>query len=66
MIPGVLKMCRHFSFKKTDQSQAPTAHGYNPSYSGGKDEEDRGLKSAQTNTLRPCLKNIQHKKRLAE
>jgi hypothetical protein len=36
---------------------APVAHTCNPSYSGGRDQEDRGLKPAQANSLRdPILK----------
>jgi hypothetical protein len=34
------------------------AHTYNPSYSGGRDQEDCGLKAAQTNSSGdPVLKN---------
>jgi hypothetical protein len=33
------------------------AHAYNPSYSGGRDQEDHGSKPAQANSLRdPMLK----------
>jgi hypothetical protein len=32
-------------------SQAPVAHAYNPSYLGGRDQEDHGLKPAQANSL---------------
>jgi hypothetical protein len=32
------------------------AHAYNPSYSGGRDQQDHGLKPTQANTLRPYLK----------
>jgi hypothetical protein len=31
--------------------QALVAHVYNPSYSGGRDQEDHGLRSAQANCL---------------
>jgi hypothetical protein len=31
--------------------QVLVAHAYNPSYSGGRDQEDHGLKPAQVNTL---------------
>jgi hypothetical protein len=32
------------------------AHAYNPSYSGGRDQEDRDSKPARTNSsARPCL-----------
>jgi hypothetical protein len=38
-------------------SWAPVAHTCNPSYSGGIDQEDCGLKPAQTNSsMRPYLK----------
>jgi hypothetical protein len=37
---------------------APAAHAYNPSYSGGRDQEDDGLKPAWANSSRdPILKN---------
>jgi hypothetical protein len=43
------------------------AHACNPSYSGGRDQEDRSLNPAQANNfVRPILKNIQLKKGLAE
>jgi hypothetical protein len=32
-------------------SRAPVAHAYNPSYSGGRDQEDLGLKPARANSL---------------
>jgi hypothetical protein len=39
-------------------TQAPVAHAYNPSYSGGRDQEDHGSKPAQGNSLQdPILKN---------
>jgi hypothetical protein len=38
-------------FKNTG-SQAPVAHAYNPSYSGGRDQEDHGSKPDQTNSSR--------------
>jgi hypothetical protein len=44
-------------------SQAPVAHTCNPSYSGGRDQEDGGLKPVWTNSLRdPILKNPSQKK----
>jgi hypothetical protein len=43
------------------------AHTCNPSYSGGRDQEDHGLKPAPEKELvSPYLENIQHKKGLAE
>jgi hypothetical protein len=44
-------------------SQALVSHAYNPSYSGGRNQEDHGLKPAWTNSsLRPYLKNKSHKR----
>jgi hypothetical protein len=43
------------------------AHTCNPSYSGGRDQEDYGLKPAQANSLRdPILKKTNTKKGLVE
>jgi hypothetical protein len=42
------------------------AHAYNPSYSGGRDEEDCGLIPAQVKFTRPYLEKIHHKKELVE
>jgi hypothetical protein len=43
------------------------AHACNPSYSGGRDQEDPGLKPALANSLQaPISKNIPHKKELVE
>jgi hypothetical protein len=43
-------------------SQALVAHACNPSYSGGRDQEDRSLKPARANSLRdPILKNPSQK-----
>jgi hypothetical protein len=40
------------------------AHAYNPSYLGGRDQEDRGLKPARANSLRdPISKKNLHKNR---
>jgi hypothetical protein len=40
------------------------AHIYNPSDSGGRDQEDRGSRPAWANSSRdPILKKTQHKKR---
>jgi hypothetical protein len=35
--------------KKIHFCQAPVAYTYNPSYSGGREQEDRGSKPAQAN-----------------
>jgi hypothetical protein len=43
---------------KTMLCQAPVAHACNPSYSGGRDQEDSSLKLAWANSLQdPILKN---------
>jgi hypothetical protein len=43
------------------------ANTCNPSYSGGKDQEDLGSKPAQANSSRdPILKKTHHKKGLVE
>jgi hypothetical protein len=43
------------------------AHAYNPNYSGGRDQEDRGAKPAQANRLQdPFSKETHHKKGLVE
>jgi hypothetical protein len=44
-------------------SRALVAHACNPNYSGGKDQEDGGLKQAQANgSTRPYLKNPSQKR----
>jgi hypothetical protein len=44
-------------------SRKPVAHACNPSYSGGRDQEDRNLKLAQANSSRdPILKKPTQKK----
>jgi hypothetical protein len=49
--------------KNTLFSQVPVAHAYNPSYSGGRDLEDRGLKPAQSNSSQDLIsKNPSQKK----
>jgi hypothetical protein len=57
--------------KQEDQdlevSQAPVVYTSNPSYLGGRDQEDQSLKPAWTNSsMRPYLENIQHNKGLVE
>jgi hypothetical protein len=39
-------LCVFCESKFAKLSQALVAHAYNPSYSGGRDQEDRGLKPA--------------------
>jgi hypothetical protein len=42
-------------------------YAYNPSYSGGRDQENHGLKPAPGKQFaRPYLEKIQHKKGLVE
>jgi hypothetical protein len=43
-------------------SLAPVAHAYNPSFSGGRDEEDCSLKPAQANSLRDPISKTHPKK----
>jgi hypothetical protein len=54
--------------KKKNFSRAPAAHACNPSYSGGRDQEDCGLKPALGKQFeRPYLKKKHlYKKRLVE
>jgi hypothetical protein len=48
---------------KTGQSRAPVSRTYNPSYSGGRDQEDHSSKPAQANSLRdPISKNPSQKR----
>jgi hypothetical protein len=48
-------------------SQVPVAHACNPSYSGGRDQEDFGSKPACTNNSKdPILKKKNHKIGLVE
>jgi hypothetical protein len=50
-------------FKKVFHSWAPVAHTCNLSYSGGKEQEDRGSKPAQENSSQdPVLKKPFRKK----
>jgi hypothetical protein len=45
----------------------PVAHASNPSYLGGRDQEDCGSKPAQTNSfVRPYMKKTYNKKGLVE
>jgi hypothetical protein len=41
-----------FKKKKKNHCLAQVAHACNPSYSGGTDQKDHGLKPAGTNSLR--------------
>jgi hypothetical protein len=48
--------CKKLFLKKAKMLRAPVAHAYNPSYSGGRDQEDHGSKPAQANNSpRPYL-----------
>jgi hypothetical protein len=50
--PADTKLCTCSSLikkKKKAISRAPVAHIYNPSYSGGRDQEDQSSRSAQEN-----------------
>jgi hypothetical protein len=50
-------------------SQEPVAYAYNPSYAGGRDQEDCGSKPAWANSSQdpdPISKKTHHKKGLVE
>jgi hypothetical protein len=47
-------------------SQAPVAHSCNPSYSGGTDQEDCGLKPAWTNSSETLSRKYPSQKRWVE
>jgi hypothetical protein len=48
----------------TNLCWAPVAHACNPSYSGGRDQEDGSLKPAQANSSQdPILKNKKQKQK---
>jgi hypothetical protein len=48
---GSLDFIMRPCLKKEKISWVPLAHACNPSYSGGRDQEDRGSKPAWTNSL---------------
>jgi hypothetical protein len=49
------------------EKPGPVAHACNPSYSGGRDQEDHSLKPAQASSSRdPVLKKNLHRKRAGE
>jgi hypothetical protein len=61
------KCLSNWKKKKWKQGQEPVAHAYNPSYSGGKGQEDCSLKLTQANsTGDPTSKKTYHKKGLEE
>jgi hypothetical protein len=49
--------------RKGGGSQTPVAHICNPSYLGGRDQKDRGSKSAWTNSLQHPISEIHNTKR---
>jgi hypothetical protein len=53
----------HFTPVRITISQAPVAHACNSSYSGGRDQEDRGLKPARANSLRDLISKTTHLKK---
>jgi hypothetical protein len=65
--PYLFKLTHLILTAKRYPSQAPVVHTYNPSYSGGRDQEDHGLKPAPDKQFsRSHLKNTQHKAGLME
>jgi hypothetical protein len=58
---------RHREVRNLNWMPGTVAHTCNPSYSGGRDQEDRGSKPAQFNSSRdPILKKTHHQKGLVE
>jgi hypothetical protein len=60
----MLRGCIYIKYKNKRKSScwAPVAQAYNPSYSGGRDQEDRGSKPAWANSLQdPISKNPSQK-----
>jgi hypothetical protein len=54
---GLAKTLTHRIFKNRKPSQVLVTHAYNPSYSGGRDQEDHSSRLAQANSsLFPILK----------
>jgi hypothetical protein len=51
------------SQKNQTISQAPGAHAYNPSYSGGRNQEDHDLKPAQANSSQDPISKKKKKKK---
>jgi hypothetical protein len=47
---------------KINTSQAPVVHAYNPSYSGGRDQEDRGSKPPKANSSQQSISKKKKKK----
>jgi hypothetical protein len=45
-------------FKNPTKGQAPVAHPCNPSYSGGRDQEDRCSKPDQANSLQDSILKV--------
>jgi hypothetical protein len=62
-----LKYLHKKQFKSLVKSWVPVAHAYNPSYSGGRDQEDHSSKADRANSSRdPISKNPITKIGLAE
>jgi hypothetical protein len=51
------------NYQNKNEGQAPVAHACNPSYSGGRDQEDHGLKPVQANSSRDLILKTFHKNR---
>jgi hypothetical protein len=50
-IPELMWPTKHgWNSSKPRASEAPVAHAYHPSYLGGRDQEDHGLKPAGVNS----------------
>jgi hypothetical protein len=47
-----------YSVQELPSSQAPVAHAYNPSYSGGRDQKDRSLKPARADSWKDPISKL--------
>jgi hypothetical protein len=52
-----------FVIKTRQIRSAPVAHTYNPSYSGGRDQEDQGSKPARANSSQDPISKTLHRNR---
>jgi hypothetical protein len=66
-ISALFFLTREPVIKNLPVSKVPVSHAYNPSYSGGRDQEDTGPSPAWANkVMRPYFENTQHENGLAE
>jgi hypothetical protein len=58
-----LTLVKMVNIKKTATNQVLVAHTCNPSYSGGRDQEDHSLKPARANSSHDSILKIPHAKK---